>query len=89
MTASNLRATGINVVIRPSPLPEKTAGGLLLNPNWQHKPTEGVVLSVGGRTEHVKPGDKVCYSWINGTDLTVEDGEVKILSETELLGVLS
>lgn len=87
MTANSLRATGNKVVIKPLPLPEKSSGGLLYNVNWQHKPTEGTVLSVGGRTQHVKPGDRVSFSWINGTDVTVEDGEVKVIDENELLAL--
>ncbi len=74
MSASNLKAVGRWVLVRPGNLPERTAGGIFYNPAWQQKPGDGVVLSVGGRVpvsvqETLKPGARVLFSWINGTDL--------------------
>ncbi len=93
MSASNLRATGRWVIVRPGELPQQTSGGILYNPAWQQKPTNGTVLSVGERVpesvrEALPAGAVVAYSWINGTDIEWAGEKLKAIDWRELNGVL-
>lgn len=81
------------MIVRPGNLPERTPGGILYNPAWQQKPTEGTVLSVGERLpEGVKgalvPGARVMFSWINGTEIEWNGEMLKLIDWRELSGVL-
>ena len=93
MSASNLKAVGRWVLVRPGNLPERTAGGIFYNPAWQQKPGDGVVLSVGTRVpdsvrETLKPGARVLFSWIHGTDIEHGGETLKLIDWQELNGVV-
>ena len=98
MSAKNLKAVGRWVLVRPGTLPECTPGGIFYNPAWQQKPTDGIVLSVGGKVpEHVRdilmpanqwPGAKVLFSWIHGTDIEHDGQVLKLIDWQELNGVV-
>ena len=88
---------GSNVVIKRLEAEETTAGGIVLPSSAQEKPQQGRVLSVGdgrlladgGRAEHqVSEGDRVLFSSFGGTEVTVDDEELLIMSEDEILAVL-
>jgi chaperonin GroES len=78
-----------------------TKGGILLPDSAQEKPREGKVIAVGpgktddsGKTEpmNVKMGDRVLFGAYAGTEVKSEDNkdeEFLILSEDDILGVLS
>jgi chaperonin GroES len=69
----NVRPLGDRIVVRRSPLQEKTAGGILLPDSAKNKPQRGKVLAVGNgkmlkdgtrRPLQVKTGDTVLFtSW--------------------------
>jgi chaperonin GroES len=89
---------GENVVIRRLSAEEKTAGGIVLPESVKEKPQQGRVLSVGdGRMladGHRAPplvteGDRVLFSRYGGNEVTVNGEELLILSEGEILAVLS
>jgi chaperonin GroES len=89
---------GENVVIRRLSAEEKTAGGIVLPDSAQEKPQQGRVLSVGdGRLlsyGHRAPplvteGDRVLFSRYGGNEVTVNGEDLLILSEDEILAVLS
>ncbi len=82
--------------------PNAAKGKILLPDTAQEKPKEGIVKAVGpgkvdenGKLEQVlvKVGDKVLFSAYAGTEVKNQDNEngdeYLILSQTELLGVLS
>lgn len=88
---------GSNVVIKRLDAEETTVGGIVLPSSAQEKPQQGRVLSVGdgqlladgGRAEHqVSEGDRVLFSSYGGTEVTVDDEELLIMSEDEILAVL-
>ncbi len=73
-------------------------GGILLPETAQQKPREGEVIAVGpgkiddkGRSQpmDVKLGDRVLFSSYAGTEYKDEDREYLILSEEDILAVLS
>ena len=92
-----IKPLGNRVLIQRSKAPT-TKGGILLPDSAQEKPKEGVVIAVGpgkiddqGNKEpmQLKVGDKVLFSSYAGTEVKNEGEEMLILSEDEVLGVLS
>ncbi len=89
---------GENVVVRAIDPEEVTAGGIVLPDAAQEKPRQGRVLSVGdgrmlkdgSRVAHdVSEGDRVIYSQYAGTEVTVEGEELLILSERDILAIVT
>lgn len=78
-----------------------TKGGILLPDSAQEKPREGKVLAVGPgklndsgtlETVEVKVGDRIMFGPYAGTEIkdsSTDDEELLILSESEILGILS
>lgn len=92
-----IKPLGNRVLIQRSKA-QTTKGGILLPDSAQEKPKEGVVIAIGpGKTdEHgnkecmqLKVGDKVLFSSYAGTEVKGDDEEMLILSEDDILGVLS
>jgi chaperonin GroES len=88
---------GDKVVVKRLEAEERTAGGILLPDSARDKPLEGRVLSVGdgrllrdgSRAPHqVKEGDRVVFLGWAGTEITVADEQLLIMSEDEILAVL-
>ena len=51
---------------------------------------DGRQLKCGGRAEaQVKEGDKVLFSSYAGTEVDIDDQELLIMSETDILAILS
>ena len=85
------------VVVKPLEAEEKTAGGIVLPDTAKEKPQKGTVVAVGPgklldsgkRVEvAVKKGDVVLYGKYSGSDIKIEGEELKILHETDLLGLV-
>ena len=84
-------------MVRRMEAEERTAGGIVLPDSAQEKPHQGRVLSVGDgrllpsgeRAPHlVREGDRVIFTAWAGSEVTVADGPVLILSESDILVVL-
>ncbi len=98
VSVSTVKPLGDRVFIKVSAAEEKTAGGLYLPDNAQEKPQVGEVVAVGeGKfkddgsrvTMDVKVGDKVLYSKYAGTDIKLGTDEYILLSEKDILAVVS
>ncbi|MEM6551300.1 MAG: co-chaperone GroES [Planctomycetota bacterium] len=85
------------VLIKPDAAEEKTASGLYLPESAKEKPMQGKIVAAGpgklnddgSRTAlAVKKGDTVLYGKYAGTEIEVDGDELKIMRESELLGVL-
>lgn len=96
---TKIKPLGNRVLIKRSK-PQPTKGGILLPDSAQEKPKEGVIVAVGpgklndeGKTEpmNVKIGDCILFSSYAGTEIknTDEEDELLIMSEEDILGVLS
>lgn len=92
-----IKPLGNRVLIQRSKA-QTTKGGILLPDSAQEKPKEGVVIAVGPgkideqgnkETMQLKVGDRVLFSSYAGTEVKSDDEEMLILSEDEVLGVLS
>src|SRR5713101_8004688 len=82
------------VVVEPLEADEKSAGGILLPDTAKQKPQRGRVLAVGpgklldnGQRAKVAvvKGDEVLFGRYGGTDIQVEQKEIKILRESDIL----
>jgi chaperonin GroES len=94
----SLKPLGDRVVVEHVEQAEKTAGGVFLPDTAKEKPQEGRVLAIGtGRTLDngtvlpltVQVGDKIIYSKYSGSEIKYEGKEVLIISEKDVLAVIS
>ena len=93
-----LKPLGGRVIVEPIEQEEMTAGGIILPETAKEKPQVGEVVQVGpgkrnddgARQEmEVKIGDKVLYSKYAGTDIKLGTEEYVLLSEKDILAVVS
>ncbi|MBP7211847.1 co-chaperone GroES [bacterium] len=92
-----IRPLADRIVIKVIEDNEKTSGGIFIPDSAKEKSQKGEVVAVGkGKTldsgekdeMEVKVGDTVLYSKYAGTDVKVNDETLKILSVSEVLGVI-
>lgn len=98
LSVNTVSPLGDRVFIKVSASEEKTAGGILLPDTAKEKPQVGEVVSVGpGKRDEkgtrqdldVKVGDKVLYSKYAGTDVKLGTEEYVLLSEKDILAIVS
>ena len=89
---------GDKVVVERFKAEQKTTGGIVLPDSAQDKLPRGRVLSVGqgsilpcGRRKvfQVKEGDRVIFSPWAGTELKIDGEDVLVMSESDILAILS
>jgi chaperonin GroES len=94
----NLKPLGDRVVVEHVEQADKSAGGVFLPDTAKEKPQEGKVLAIGsGRTldngtkvpMEVKVGDRILYSKYSGSEVKIEGKEYLIISEKDVLAVIS
>jgi len=86
------------VVVRPIVETEKTsASGLIISRLEKEKPTEGIVIAVGGgatfadgtkMTIDLNVGDKVIYSKYSGTEIQHDGEDLVILPYRDIFAVV-
>ncbi|AOY81643.1 MAG: co-chaperone GroES [Moorea sp. SIOASIH] len=98
LSVSNVQPLGDRVFVKVSAAEEKTAGGILLPDNAKEKPQVGQIVNTGPGKRNddgshaaleVKVGDKVLYSKYAGTDIKLGNEEYVLLSEKDILAVVS
>jgi chaperonin GroES len=94
-----LRPLHDRVLVRRDPPAEQTVGGIVIPEMGKEKALTGTVIAVGPGTEwgdgvfhktQLKPGDRVVFSLsvnVPYADL-VQDGDLVMMSERDVLGVL-
>ena len=96
--AQSIKPLGARVLVKRVEADEKTAGGLFLPDTAKEKPQEAevVALGTGGRDDdgkaipfNVKKGDLVLISKYGGTEVKVGAVEMLIISESDILGIVS
>jgi chaperonin GroES len=89
---------GANLVVKRLPSDEVTAGGIVLPDSAREKPRQGRVLSIGDgrlladgtRVPHqVREGDRVLFGSYAGTEVDIDDEELLIMSEDDILAVMT
>ena len=95
---ANIQPLGQRVLVKRLDAEEVSAGGIVLPDTAKEKPQEAEVISLGtgGKDEdgktiefNVKVGDKVLISKYGGTEVKVDGQDLMILSESDILGILS
>jgi chaperonin GroES len=98
LSVSTVKPLGDRVFVKVSAPEEKTAGGLFLPDNAQEKPQVGEVVALGPGKRNddgsrqaldIQVGDKVLYSKYAGTDIKLGTEEYVLLSEKDILAVVS
>ena len=94
---NSIRPLDDRVVVRPLEAEVVTAGGIVLPDTAKEKPQKGQILAIGpGRLLDngdrgglsVKVGDEVFFGKYSGTEVEVEGEELKIMRESDILGVI-
>ncbi len=94
-----LKPLGDRVVVQATKAEEQTKSGLFIPETAKEKPQKGTVIAVGdGRWDDegskripldVKEGDTILYSKYGGTEIKLDDVEYLILSERDILAIVS
>jgi chaperonin GroES len=96
--AQTLKPLGDRVVVRPLTNEQTTKFGIVLPDTAQEKPQQGEVIAAGaGRVKDdgertpmdVKVGDRVLFAKYAGTEFKLDDQELLILSEKDILAVVT
>ena len=93
----NLKPLEDRIVVRPNEAEETTVSGIVIPDTAKEKPQFGEVLAVGpGRRSEqtgelipvdVKAGDTVVYGKYGGTEITVDDEDLLILTSRDVLAI--
>ena len=98
LSVSTVKPLGDRVFVKISEAEEKTAGGIILPDNAKEKPQIGEVVGVGPGKRNddgtrqpleVEVGSKVLYSKYAGTDIKLGTDEYVLLTERDILAVVS
>ena len=96
--ATKIQPLGQRVLVKRIESEEMTAGGIFLPDTAKGKPQEAKIVAIGtgGRDEDgkliefsVKVGDVVLISKYGGTEVKIDGTEHLILSESDILGIIS
>ena len=91
-----LAPLGDKVVLKAIKEEEKTKSGIILTGEAKEKPQQAEVIAVGpgGIVDgeevkmQVKVGDTVIYSKYSGTEVTLEDEDFIIVSQSDILAIV-
>ena len=91
-----LTPLGDKVVLKAIKEEEKTKSGIILTGEAKEKPQQAEVIAVGpgGIVDgeevkmQVKVGDTVIYSKYSGTEVTLEDEDLIIVSQSDILAIV-
>jgi chaperonin GroES len=86
------------IVVERMEADSKTAGGIILPDTAKEKPRQGKILALGegkmlddGKRAsfQVKVGDRVLFTSYSGSEVTVDGSEYLIMTEDDILAVVS
>lgn len=98
LSVSTVTPLGDRVFVKVSASEEKTAGGIFIPDAAKEKPQVGEISAIGPGKRNddgtrqeleVKVGDKVLYSKYAGTDIKLGNDEFVLLSEKDILAIVS
>ena len=96
--AAKIAPLGDKILVRRLEAVDVTKGGIVLPDAAKEKPKEGKVIALGDgkllddgtRAKfQVKKGDRILFSSFAGTEITVEAEEYLIMSEDDVLAVIT
>ena len=94
----SIKPLGDKIVVERLEAEEKTSGGIVLPDTAKEKPKEGKVIAVGegkllenGKRAkfQVKKSDRILFSSYAGTEVMVDGEEYLVMSEEDVLAVVS
>ena len=92
MSNVNIKPLGDRVVIEPTEAEAKTASGIIIPDTAKEKPSQGTVVAVPQANSDnnitVKVGDTVLYGKYAGTEITINDKNYLIMSESDILAIV-
>jgi chaperonin GroES len=97
-SAAKLKPLGDRLVVKPAGREETTKSGIVLPDTAKEKPQRGTIIAAGeGRRDDdgdripldVKVGDEILFAKYAGTEFKLEDEDLLILSEKDVLAVVS
>ncbi len=92
MANVNIKPLGDRVVIEPIEAEAKTTSGIIIPDTAKEKPSMGTVVAVPEASDDnnitVKVGNKVLYGKYAGTEITVDDKDYLIMSESDILAIV-
>lgn len=95
---ASVRPLGDRILVKRVASETKTKGGIIIPDTAKEKPQEGLVVAVGpgavredgGRRELlVEAGDRILFGKYAGTEVKIDGTDHLILSESDVLGVLT
>ncbi|MCA6072862.1 MAG: co-chaperone GroES [Endomicrobium sp.] len=93
-----IRPLGDKLLVKPTEAKEVKKGGIIIPDTAKEKPQEGEIIAVGTgkKTDDgkvialdVKAGDKVLFGKYSGTEVKIDDAEYLIMSQDDILGIIS
>ncbi len=95
----NIKPLGDNVILKPAKKEEKTASGIVLPDTVdKERPEQGEVVAVGpGKLNSegkrspmsVKEGDAVLFKKYSPDEIKVDNQDVLVVSESDIIAILS
>ena len=80
------------VLVKPNEAEAKTASGIIIPESAKEKPRQGVIMLVGvpkkDEEMEVKKGDVVLYGKYSGQELTINNEDYLLISQTDILFIL-
>jgi len=90
---TQINPLGNRILIQPDPQQETTAGGIILTEK-NEKPMSGTVMAKGpgkkdSNMDAIAVGAKVLYGKYAGTEVKVDGDDMLIVSEDDILAIIS
>jgi chaperonin GroES len=94
---TNIKPLGDRVLVKPIEQDTETSSGILLPESAKEKPQEGEILAVGaGKRDEdgeripldVEVGNRVLFAKYAGTEIKLDDGNMLIMKESDILGIV-
>lgn len=77
------------VLVKPSEAETKTASGIIIPETAKEKPQNGKVVMVGGDKKNepmeIKVGEHVLYGKFSGQELSIDDEDYLLISQSDVL----
>jgi len=92
MGVMSMKPLGTRVLIEPLKAEERTQGGIIIPDSAKEKPQSGKVVAVGPGSKdepmEVKVGDIVLYGKYSGTEISYENKDYLIMSQSDILAIV-
>ncbi len=98
LTGVKIKPLGDRVLVKPVDKGNTKKSGIIIPDTAKEKPQEGEIVAVGkGKTTEegkvlpmdVKVGDRVLYGKYAGTEIKIDEQDHIILTQDDILGILS